>query len=345
MASQITVTATLIDPSGTGLQGNAFVRFKLRNYQGFVPVVTGTAVICETQIDAFPNGSGAVSQALWGNNNITPSTTFYTVEFWDQGRITSSGNYIFNANTNLNTAAQLNAPPVPAGFQLVLENNGVLNSSQNTLNLESTDSSVVITDEGNGTLNLQASSSASPARYMVGPGLLTPPGHADVTGIYPSGDTALDVIATHFNLPCSLVFNTLSFAFIGGSAGINFTFGIYSGLSSATPGTLLWSSGIIAVPNTSSNMEVTVPLMTLSPGDYYLAMSTNAPLGGAQIYGVVMDSLSKGSANIVNHSQIMFGLASNAAATGPVLPSTLGTLSINAGSNSWGYPMVMFYKI
>src|ERR1019366_6044038 len=116
MASHTTITATLNDPSGSLLTGNAFVRFKLRNFQGFVPVVSGTSVICETQIDALP-AAGLISQLLWGNDNITPSTTFYTVEFWDQGRITSSGNYLFTgASTNLNTAAQVSTPALPPGF-------------------------------------------------------------------------------------------------------------------------------------------------------------------------------------------------------------------------------------
>jgi hypothetical protein len=163
MASQVTVTGTLTDPSGTGLQGNAFVRFILRQFQGFVPQVQGTSVIVEPQIDALPNSSGQFSQLLWPNDAITPSTTFYTVQFHNQGRITSSGNYLINGNTNLNTAAQLNAPPVPAGFKLVLENNGALNSSQSTLNLESSDSSVVITDLGGGTLDLIATAGSSPA--------------------------------------------------------------------------------------------------------------------------------------------------------------------------------------
>ena len=161
MATQITVTGTIADPSGTALTSGAFVRFKLRNYQGYVPKVSGTSIICETQIDAQPDGSGNISQALWKNSDITPSSTYWTVEFWSLGRITSSGNYIFNANASLNSASQINTPPVPAGFSLVLENNGTLNSSQSTLNLESTDASVTITDVGGGTLNLQAASGAS----------------------------------------------------------------------------------------------------------------------------------------------------------------------------------------
>ncbi len=36
MATTCTITATIVDPSQTGLLGNAFVRFRLRNFQGFV---------------------------------------------------------------------------------------------------------------------------------------------------------------------------------------------------------------------------------------------------------------------------------------------------------------------
>ena len=201
MASQITVTANLTDPSGSPLTGNSFVRFRLRNFQGFVPVVTGTSVICETQIDALPT-AGAISQALWGNNNITPATTFYTVEFWDQGRITSTGNYLFNANTSLNTAAQLNAPPVPAGFSLVLENNGTLNSSQSTLNLESTDSSVTITDVGGGTLNLQSAAGGGVQTASV------TYSSAQMLALFTSGPLALAAgIAGKVLVPLAVTFN------------------------------------------------------------------------------------------------------------------------------------------
>ena len=161
MPSPITVTATIQDPSSTALTGNAFLRFRLRNFAGFVPQIFGTSILPEIQIDALPTAGGSVSQTLWPNNAISPSTTFYTVELWNQGRITSSGNYIFNANTSLNSAAQLNAPPVPAGFLLVLENNGVLNSSQSTLNLANTDGTVTITDAGSGTLNFSAAGGAT----------------------------------------------------------------------------------------------------------------------------------------------------------------------------------------
>jgi hypothetical protein len=167
MPSTVTVTATVQDPSGTALAGNCFVRFRLRNFAGYVPQISGTSIMPEIQIDATPT-TGLVSQALWPNNAITPSTTFYTVELWNQGRITSSGNYIFNSNTSLNSAAQVNTPPVPAGFSLVLENNGALNSSQSTLNLQN-GTNIVITDGGSGNLTIASTSSGSPSGSNVWP--------------------------------------------------------------------------------------------------------------------------------------------------------------------------------
>jgi hypothetical protein len=123
-----------------------------------VPTVQTSNVICETQIDAVPNPAGSISQTLIMNSAIYPPNTFWTIEQWNLGRVVSSGNYIINGNTSLNTAATINPAPAPQGPQsIVLENNGALNSSQTTLNLESTDGSVTITDEGGGTIDLQAS--------------------------------------------------------------------------------------------------------------------------------------------------------------------------------------------
>ena len=164
MSSPVTVTATVFDPGNNLLQGNAFVRFRLRNFDGLVPIVSGTGVFAETQIDAFPNASGAVSQTLWGNNHIN-GNTYYTVEFHNNGRITSSGNYNISGSTNLNTAATISPSPVPSGPNtIIFQNNGAMNSSQTTLNLENTDGSLTITDVGGGTLNLQAVS--NPYTYV-----------------------------------------------------------------------------------------------------------------------------------------------------------------------------------
>ena len=152
-----TVTATFKTTGAAVLQGNSYVRFKLRNFAGFVPRVQSTGVVVEPVIDVFPDSSGDISQSVYMNSEIVPDTTFYTIEFWDQGRITSSGNYLINGATDLDSASQLNSPPVPPGFNLVLQHNGEDNSSQNILNLTSEDSSVTISDLGSGQIDLSAS--------------------------------------------------------------------------------------------------------------------------------------------------------------------------------------------
>ena len=111
----ITITALLEDPSSTPLlsTSQAWVRFRLRGYTGSTPVAGAAAVLCETQIDAIPNGSGEISQVLWPNSLILPAGTWYTVEYFNENRITSSANYFLNASGDLSSQTQINPPPVP----------------------------------------------------------------------------------------------------------------------------------------------------------------------------------------------------------------------------------------
>jgi hypothetical protein len=164
MPSPCTVTATLADISGNAPQ-NSFLRFRLRGFQGFVPRVLGTAVMAETQIDAAPAGDGTLTVDIYGNDNIDPSNTWYTVEYWSNGRISSSANFlIIGTSFDLDSAAQLNPPPNPGGsgaVPLLLKTNGVKNGSQIVQNLHSSDNSVVLTDDGAGNINLQAAATGS----------------------------------------------------------------------------------------------------------------------------------------------------------------------------------------
>lgn len=110
MATQVTITGMLQDIGGNDLinpTNNCWVRFILRGFQGFFPQIAGMIVLAEPNVDALPGAGGTISQLLWPNNAITPATTFYEVEFWSKGRVTSRGNYIFNTNTNLNTAVPI----------------------------------------------------------------------------------------------------------------------------------------------------------------------------------------------------------------------------------------------
>lgn len=167
MATTCTVTATLNTAAAADLQGNSFVRFRLRNFSGYVPRVNGTAIVAEPVIDALPNSSGGISTTLWGNDNIVPlntltspqyNGTFYTVEFWNAGRITSSGNYIITGSSfDLDTAAQMSTPAQTAtggsgNTSPILQVNGTNNAVQTKLNLKDS-ATITWTDNGDGSVS------------------------------------------------------------------------------------------------------------------------------------------------------------------------------------------------
>ena len=207
MPSACTVTGVFQDATSAALQGNAFVRFRLRNFAGFVPRVLGTAILVETQIDVLPNASGQISTQLWGNDNIDPGaannppSTFYTVEFWNGGRITSQVNFsIVGSSFDLGTSAQTSAPNSPknsAAPAILLETNGTKNGSQTKLNLVA-GSGVAVSDDGAGDVTISASgggaalsiaSAAAPATLN-----LTADGAYDWVALSPTNNVTADYL-------------------------------------------------------------------------------------------------------------------------------------------------------
>lgn len=338
MPSPIIVTATLQDVSASALVGNSFLRFRLRNYAGFAPRVAGTSVIAETQIDAFPNGSGLVTQNLWANNILTPSTTFWTVEAWDLGRIVWSANYIFNANTDLGTAAQLNTPPVPPGFSLVLENNGALNSSQNILNLVNTDNSLLITDLGAGNIQLNSKASGFATSgvggfWAAGFPMMSLPflSNGGVTNMTVSAN-ADQVSVFQFSLDSSWTLSRVScYVGVGAATGL-FNFGIYD----SSGNKLVDSGGLDGTSGTVIKSNAITPVV-LPKGVYYLAMSSHVTSN--QVQGVSFSSIPM--VNILNaFGSVKNGTAANATVAG-VMPATLGTITA-AVSGGLNMPAVFF---
>lgn len=323
MATTCLVTATITDPSQTSLLGNSFVRFRLRNFEGFIPVVAGSNVVCESQINTYPNPAGAISQTLITNTAISPANTFYTVEFWNQGRVISSANYVFNANTDLNTASNLNPAPAPTGTSaIIFENNGVLNSSQTLFNVESTDGSVTITDKGAGSINLQ---SAVVAFNTAGQGGFwsagldeTAPLWAAFTASAPSS-VINQVTVFQFVLGIAYTIRTTSISVVGGQAGGTANFGIYS-----MAGNKLLDSGIFstAVGSTQLSNTLGAPVV-LSAGTYYFAQSASATVPTVTVFNL-------GSLPLVKAQALAAGIYAATAAnstSGGVMPSTLGALS------------------
>lgn len=130
MPSPVNITGVINTTDGTPLQGSAFVRFLLRNYSGYVPRVVGTAAIAATQFDSYPDANGNIVNTCWGNDLITPlntlaspgwNGTYYTVQFWNNGAITSSANYLITGSAfNIDTAQPLVSPAqLLAGYLMI----------------------------------------------------------------------------------------------------------------------------------------------------------------------------------------------------------------------------------
>ncbi len=109
------VTATLLTPAQVAVTKDAFVRFELRNYGLYVPVVTGFNVILPSFIDAYPDATGVVTTNLFSNDKIFPANTYYSVCFYKNGTKFYCCNVVITGTTfNMDNAQCLNATSTPA---------------------------------------------------------------------------------------------------------------------------------------------------------------------------------------------------------------------------------------
>ena len=124
----ITLTATLLDYSGNTIGTSAqpaWLRIALCGFGGVLPAIAGTGNI--TKISSWfvdiPFTGTALSVNLWGNDQISPSGTYYTISVLDtQKNVLQTGIYqLYGTQTiDLSMAAQIAQPPVPQIFNLVL---------------------------------------------------------------------------------------------------------------------------------------------------------------------------------------------------------------------------------
>lgn len=121
-AQNVAISGNVRSIVGTPSVTNTIVRFRLRNYTGYVPKVLITGVLVQVQKDFLPDNNGNVSGNIYGNDQIDPSGTYYTVEFWYQGRIVFSGDYLIQGTSfNLNTAPVLGQTNNVGPNQLVVQ--------------------------------------------------------------------------------------------------------------------------------------------------------------------------------------------------------------------------------
>lgn len=119
----ITLNFSLVDFEGNQLGSAtepAYLRVALCNFGSQLPRVPNTAVIAETvswSVD-IPYLGVAGSIKLWGNDQITPSTTYYAISVLDTNKnIIQTNLYVFTGVTtvDLSGATPIN-PPNPPGL-------------------------------------------------------------------------------------------------------------------------------------------------------------------------------------------------------------------------------------
>lgn len=104
------IAETQIDAFPSTSLASSFVRFRLR-----LPPVEGSTVpqaSGSTITVTATTAAGSISQALWPNSAISVTGNFYTVEIWSNGRITSSANYLLNSSVDLSNATPITGADV-----------------------------------------------------------------------------------------------------------------------------------------------------------------------------------------------------------------------------------------
>lgn len=115
LSAQVTVTGNLKTVLSENLGTKSFVRFRLRNYKPNVPRVVGSGIVVQRDKEVKPDSNGLVSTSLYGNDVISPTGTFYTLEFYHRGRLQSAANYSITGTTfDFNSATPLTTIPIAA---------------------------------------------------------------------------------------------------------------------------------------------------------------------------------------------------------------------------------------
>jgi len=97
---QFTLTASLQDVLGDN-EATGTMRAFLCNYGARIPVVAGTSVLARVFQEAKqPTDATTKAQLkLWGNDQITPGTTFYCIQIVDaNNRVVQSSNYLLTGS-------------------------------------------------------------------------------------------------------------------------------------------------------------------------------------------------------------------------------------------------------
>ena len=347
MAAALTqLTGGNFTDSEGNVLANGYLTFQLSqdgNVAGVGNLCSGITV--KIQLDSTGNVAGVSStppvsnQYLWANANISPINTFYKVtgytaagqRAWGRNQQQIGAGATFNLSSWVPNSVISWFPEVQQS--LLLEVNGAAASSQTVQNLEA-GANITITDEGSGNIQIAASSGGASfdgnGAYFVGPGLtdLAELYISDTVNVATFNSSANAVQVYLFQLDAEYTISKVSITSIGNLFSVHATFGIYS-----YAGNKLVDGGSFVELTGSGVQTNSITPVTLPPGVYWFAQSTDTSTSGDWPAVVITNTTlpSMLSANTTRSAT-----AGNAA-SGGVLPATLGTLTPfvpNAGGRS-----------
>ena len=307
------------------------------NVAGVGNICSGVTITIQLDVNgnvaSLTSPTPVANQYVWANSNISPINTYYKVTGYTQEGQRAFGlnnqqvaaGATFNVGTWVPNSVLSWFPEVSQNAVLAVEVRGTPFSSTTLLNFESSDSSVTITDEGNGLLNFQASGGASfsgNGAYFYGPGVTD---LALVTGTnalesfaFNSGGGTVQVYL--FELLVQFTISKASQVAGGSQFGVSAYAGIYSlaGNKLVDAGSFLYEAGSGVQTNTFTPV-------TLPPGLYWHAQATSSSDVG-QWVGAAAANGSTGALSLFAKNHTRAATAANAISAG-AMPATVGVLT------------------
>lgn len=117
---QITLNATFNSPSGDTGAGSELV-IVLAGYGNATPTIMGSSILAPI-VQPVPFVDGSISQPIYGNDVITPSGTYYMIQFKDpNGNAVAANNYklLGTGNLDLSVAPTYDPGNIPAAQGLI----------------------------------------------------------------------------------------------------------------------------------------------------------------------------------------------------------------------------------
>lgn len=283
-------------------------------------------------LDSSGNVNGAT---VYGNDILSPAGTFYSAEVLNSGGSRVWGPEIWVLVSNTTTNPGLIVPTTTGGGITVsvptLQTNGVNNSSQSLLNLQS-GSGITVTNPSSGNVSIAFSGAGAPNFTTAGTAGFWGAGFFQIPLGVISSSSQLNgadnqVRVTQFSMLYGITISRVVFNVGGGSNGTLFSFAIYS----ANGNTKIVDSGVYTVSGTGVQTKTITPVSLVAGTTYFFAQTTNSAVN---ITGNSIGSINGNVLATVNANATRSGTAANPSVSG-AMPATLGALSADNVANTF----------